>query len=260
MTHMPRIIFTMLIFAMSMSSWSQCGLRNTAFSSGEYLTYNLYFNWKFVWVKAGTASMYTVQSIHKGQKAYRTSLSTKGNEKADKLFFMRDTLLSYSTLDLAPLYFRKGAREGERYNVDEVFYSYPNGKCHVRQHRQHTNGTHSWEEHTYNDCVFDMLNVFQRARSFNPSNWKKGHIINFPIVDGKGRTPARLVFRGSTTVKADNGKKYKCLEISYLEVSKGKYKEIARFFVTDDKSHIPVRIDLFLRFGSAKAFLVSMKK
>lgn len=248
------------MLAMSMSSWSQCGLRNTAFSSGEYLTYNLYFNWKFVWVKAGTASMYTVQSIHKGQKAYRTSLSTKGNEKADKLFFMRDTLLSYSTLDLAPLYFRKGAREGERYNVDEVFYSYPNGKCHVRQHRQHTNGTHSWEEHTYNDCVFDMLNVFQRARSFNPSNWKKGHIINFPIVDGKGRTPARLFFRGSTTVKADNGKKYKCLEISYLEVSKGKYKEIARFFVTDDKSHIPVRIDLFLRFGSAKAFLVSMKK
>ena len=257
---MPRIIFTMLMLTMSMSSWSQCGLRNTAFSSGEYLTYNLYFNWKFVWVKAGTASMYTVQSIHKGQKAYRTSLSTKGNEKADKLFFMRDTLLSYSTLDLAPLYFRKGAREGERYNVDEVFYSYPNGKCHVRQHRQHTNGTHSWEEHTYSDCVFDMLNVFQRARSFNPSNWKKGHIINFPIVDGKGRTPARLVFRGSTTVKADNGKKYKCLEISYLEVSKGKYKEIARFFVTDDKSHIPVRIDLFLRFGSAKAFLVSMKK
>jgi GDPmannose 4,6-dehydratase len=37
------------------------------FKSGEFLTYNLYYNWKFVWVKAGTASMYTVQSKRNGK-------------------------------------------------------------------------------------------------------------------------------------------------------------------------------------------------
>jgi hypothetical protein len=31
------------------------------------------------------------------------------------MFVMRDTLLSYTTLDIAPLYYRKGAREGKRY-------------------------------------------------------------------------------------------------------------------------------------------------
>ena len=39
----------------------------------------------------------------------------------------------------------------------------------------------------------------------------------------------------------------------------GKEKEIVRFFVTDDANHVPVRLDMFLRFGSAKAFLVGMK-
>jgi hypothetical protein len=29
--------------------------------------------------------------------------------------------------------------------------------------------------------------------------------------------------------------------------------------VTDDKNHIPVRLDMFLSFGSAKAFLRSYK-
>jgi hypothetical protein len=44
-----------------------------------------------------------------------------------------------------------------------------------------------------------------------------------------------------------------------LELDDGKFKEIVRFFVTDDRNHIPIRLDMFLRFGSAKAFLVNMK-
>ena len=31
------------------------------------------------------------------------------------------------------------------------------------------------------------------------------------------------------------------------------------FYVTDDDNHVPVRLDMFLKFGSAKAFLVDMK-
>ncbi|MBR1840361.1 MAG: DUF3108 domain-containing protein, partial [Prevotella sp.] len=38
-----------------------------------------------------------------------------------------------------------------------------------------------------------------------------------------------------------------------------KEKEIVRFFVTKDKRHIPIRLDLFLKFGSAKAFFSGMK-
>ena len=56
-------------------------------------------------------------------------------------------------------------------------------------------------------------------------------------------------------MKADNGTKYDCLVLSYVEKDGNKDKEIVRFFVTDDVKHIPVRLDMFLRFGSAKAFL-----
>ena len=45
-----------LLAMTAVSASAQCTFRNTAFSSGEYLTYNLYYNWKFIWVKAGTAS------------------------------------------------------------------------------------------------------------------------------------------------------------------------------------------------------------
>lgn len=235
---------------------AQCKYRNTAFKSGEFLTYNLYFNWKFVWVKVGNASMSTVQSSRAGKPAYRASLITRSSANADKMFMMRDTLLCYTTTDLEPLYFRKGAREGGRYTVDEAFYSYPSGHVTVKQHRQKNDGSHVWKTHTPGECVFDMISIFLRARSFNPEGWKKGNRISFPITDGIKIIPAILEYKGKATVKADNGIKYRCLQLSYIENEGGKQKEIVRFYVTDDTNHVPVRLDMFLKFGSAKAFLV----
>lgn len=247
------------VVAFGLKATAQCNFQNTAFKSGEFLTYNLYYNWQFVWVKAGNASMSTVETQYHGQPAYRASLTTRGNKRVDDLFVLRDTLLSYCSTQMAPLYFRKGAREGKRYTVDEVFYSYEQGKTHLQLHRQKNDGSHIWNRATRQDCVFDMLNIFLRARSFNPEGWKKGHDINFPMADGRTVDTAKLRYAGKTNIKADDGRKYRCLQLSYMERDGNKWKEIVRFYVTDDSNHVPVRLDMFLRFGSAKAFLVSAK-
>lgn len=256
-----RIIMLSLMLIAGMTSASaQCSFRNTAFKSGEYLSYNLYYNWQFVWVKAGSASFSTVQSVYNGQPAFRGSLITRTNKKVDKMFVMRDTLLCYNTLDLAPLYYRKGAQEGSRYTVDEVFYTYSGNKMNLRQHRQNHKGKHDWYKRSSNDCVFDMMSIFLRARSFNPKGWKKGYDVNFPMADGNSINPAKLRFEGRVNIKADNGITYRCLQLSYLENENNDgYKKIVDFFVTDDDNHVPVRLDMHLRFGSAKAFLVSMR-
>lgn len=252
---MRRLLFSILTIIFAANVYGQCTFKNTAFKGSEYLTYNLYYNWKFIWVKAGTASMSTVETVYNGKKAYRTSLMTRGNGRLDDFFVLRDTLLGYTTLDLAPLYYRKGAREGKRYTVDEAFYSYSDGKVEVKMHRQNNDGTHSWETRTFDNCIYDMVNIFQRARSFNPANWKEGYEVKINITDGTKVLDAKIKFSGRSTVKADNGKKYKCLQLSYIECYDGKWREIARFHVTDDDHHIPVRLDMFLKFGSAKAFL-----
>ena len=253
-------MISLLMLLTSVSAKAQCSFKNTAFKSGEFLSYNLYYNWKFVWVKAGTASFSTVQSVYNGKPAYRGSLITRGNRKVDQLFVLRDTLLCYNTLDLAPLYYRKGAHEGSRYTVDEVFYSYPGGKTQVKQHRQRHDGRHTWETHVYDDCVFDMMSIFLRARSFNPTGWKKGHDVNFPMVDGNSCYPGKIRFEGVVNIKADNGHTYRCLQLSYMENENNEgFKKIVDFFISDDENHIPVRLDMHLRFGAAKAFLVGMK-
>lgn len=51
---MKKILLILLACHLSLTaSFAQCGIENTAFKSGEMLEYDLYFNWKFIWVKVG---------------------------------------------------------------------------------------------------------------------------------------------------------------------------------------------------------------
>ena len=243
-----------------MSSFAQCGIENTAFKSGEFVGYDLYFNWKFVWLKVGTASMSTVQSHFKGQDAFRCSLITRGNSKLDNMFIMRDTLLSYTTLDLEPLYYRKGAREGKRYYVDELWYTYPKGNCHLKTHEINSRGEHYWKELEYKDCIYDMMSVYLRARNFDASKLKVGDKIPLPIADASSIANSWLKYNGVTNVKMKNSNaKFRCLVFSFIEREDGKNHELIRFYITDDANHLPVRLDMFLSFGSAKAYLTGYK-
>ena len=237
-----------------------CGIENTAFASGERLSYDLYFNWKFVWVKVGTAKMNTDLVNYNKKQAWRSSLVTGGNRKLDKFFTMRDTLLSYCNTDLSPLYFRKGAREGKRYYVDEIWYTYPKGNCHLKTHAITSSGEHLYKQMEYKDCIYDMMSIFLRARNFDATGMKKGDKINMPISDASRLSNSWLQYQGKENFKVDGTKeKFRCLVFSFIEREDGKNHELIRFYVTDDQNHIPVRLDMFLSFGSAKAFLKNYK-
>lgn len=257
-----RFFIALCVTLLSLTtSQAQCTMNNTAFQSGEYLTYNLYFNWKFVWVKVGVASMSTVKSNYQGKEAYRCSLITRGNGKLDAVFTMRDTLLSYLSTQLVPLYFRKGAEEGKHYTIDEVFYTYTSDRCNMRLFRKKDNNPGKWTNASDSRCVVDMLNLFIRARNFDNSKWQPGYTLKLPVADGNGVEDATLKYNGKETIKGDNGVKYRCLKLTYTEYSKRKrkWRELATFYVTDDANHIPVRIDMNLNFGSAKAFVTNIK-
>lgn len=261
MKTIPSIILSLILLLLGAGegAWAQCTYENKAFKGTETISYNLYFNWKFIWLKAGTAGMTTVPVKYKGETAYKTSLVTKTSSTIDRYFRMRDTIMVYFTPQLTPLYYRKGASEGKRYYVDELWYTYPDGKCLTTQRHLTASGEVHTSKRLYDRCVSDMLNSFQRVRNLNPHGWKVGHVIKLDIAGSEELQPAKLVYRGKKTVKADNDQKYPCLILSYIETEDKKDKEIVRFYVTDDQRHIPVRLDLFLKFGSAKAFLSGMK-
>jgi len=259
---MKKIILIVITVCCSLSTASaQCGIENTAFKSGEELEYDLYFNWKFIWIKVGTALMDTKMTTFEEKEAWKSYLITRGNNKLDKFFVMRDTLLSYCNPDLSPLYFRKGAREGKRYYIDEVWYTYPNGNCHLKKHRVDADGEVHWKDSEYKNCIYDMMSIFLRARNFDASKMEKGQVIPMPISDASSLKNSWLTYRGKENFKMNGSKeKFRCLVFSFYErEDEGKSHELIRFYITDDDNHIPMRLDMFLSFGSAKAYLKGYK-
>lgn len=228
-----------------------------AFRSGETLECNFYFNWKFIWVKAGGASLVIRDTIYNGQRAQYMSLLSTTNSTADAFFRMRDTLTTIFTPDLRPLYYRKASAEGKRYYLNEVWYRYEDdGRIKVSQYYRRDNEKPLYKEEYVNKPVYDMMSLLAYARTLDFSSLKKGQRLTFPVATGKRITQQHLIYRGKKKTKSDDDKdSYDCLVVSLVEERDGKEREIINFHVTDDNNHLPILLDLALNFGSAKARL-----
>jgi len=255
------IVLLFFIFALLPGALNaQCKAPNTAFKGGEKIEYELFFNWKFVWLKAGTAQLTTIDTTFVMNPVYQMDLLAVTNKRLDKIFLMRDTITSVITKQLEPIYYRKAAEEGKHYSVDEAWFYQKDGLSHVSQKRLRSNGEIIETSHSDNRCIFDMLSILAQARSYDPTDFTPGQHIQFPMATGRKVEEQTLIYRGIENVDAENGITYRCLVFSlveYVKDKKGKDKEqeVVTFFVTDDKNHLPVRLDLYLNIGSAKAFL-----
>ena len=220
--------------------------------------YDLYFNWKFIWKKVGLASLTTNATTYHSRPAFRFNLLSVSSKQVDFFFKMRDTLTCYVSDKLEPLYFRKGAEEGSRYTVDEAWFTYKDGASYVKQKRSWRDGKVEEMEASDSRCIHDMLSILAQARSYDPKDYKVGQRILFPMATGKRVEEQTLIYRGKKNIEANNDTIYRCLVFSLVEYKKGKEKEVITFYITDDQNHLPVRLDMYLNFGSAKAFLRSV--
>ena len=164
---------------------AQCAAKNDAIQPGERLTYELKFNWKFIWIHAGEAQMTLNPVTYQGKSCFQTDLLAVSNKTIDMFFKMRDTITCITTDRLEPMYFRKGAEEGSGYTVDEARFSYLDGKCMVDQSRARRGRETIYCKDTLDQCVFDMLSILLQARSFDPTSYKKGDKILFPMATGR---------------------------------------------------------------------------
>ena len=254
-----KLILCFCLLTGSMAVKAQCGAVNDAIKPGETLSYELKFNWKFIWINAGWAKMTVNETTHNGVPCLKTDLQSYTNKRIDFFFKMRDTLTCITTKDLVPVYFRKGAEEGKRYTVDEVNFSYRDGLCIVDQQRTLRGKTNKKHDEMA-VCVYDMLSILLQARSYDPTDYEIGQKIQFSMATGKAIEKQTLIYRGKENFKSENGITYRCLVFSLVEyTAEGKEKEVITFFVTDDLNHLPVRLDMYLNFGSAKAFLTDIK-
>ena len=150
--------------------------------------------------------------------------------------------------------------EGKNYYIDQAHFSYSGNRVSVKLHQRKNLQHDYYGEYDSTLCVFDMLTIMARARSWDASTLRPGDKIRFLMADGENVEKELLLYRGKETIESKDGHHYRCLVFSFYEDNdEDRDRELIRFFITDDRNHLPIRLDMNLNFGSAKAFMHTVR-
>lgn len=220
-------------------------------SASDY-RFNLYLGLGPINISAGTAHLYDTQVTYNGRSAIRTAMEMSTNATADKIFALRDTIESYNTAGGESLYFRKTVNEGSKHNLETAQFSKDNNRYIVNLETWDMNsGTRTSRTTEWRDSrIFDLMSMIAYTQGFDTSDSELGRTESLLMVNGNMVVQQYLVYTGNKRIKADDGRTYDCMVISIRDYKEGKERETVKAYVTRDRQHTPIQLDIILGAGT----------
>ena len=254
------LLFIAILLHFSFDASAQCDIVNTAFNSGENISYDLYFNYGLINTRAGAGSMATEMVNYKGDSAYNIRILLNTSGLIGSFYSVNDTLVSYIDLSLRPLLFTKNAFEGKDYSKEIQSFNYSGNDIKIRTSRVFNFEKRFDETFTTNTCTYDYLSVLPLIRNLDYTGMKPGDFKSIQFVAGKDIVNMSVNYNGKSKVKANNGKTYNTIQISMTINDKAfkNKKEAISASLTDDNNRIPIVINTHLKMGAIRAVLKDM--
>lgn len=253
-----KAIIKIFIIAIVAVACNLAASASTKFSD-ETLKYVITYKWGLITKDSGDA---TLSLKNKGSRYY-IQLSGKTKPWADKLFSVRDTLIS--VMDKAtfrPISYTKAAHEGDKYGKDVIEYSYSgnlvSGKATKYRDKKGKVTTENLDL-AAKGATFDMLSVFYWLRSIDPATMTDGKKITATLFSGSHEETVKIWKVGEGQVKMRDGSKRDAWHIRFTFTSKGGKKtsdDIDAWLSKDDR-RVPLEIKGSLPIGHASAYLIS---
>ncbi|MDE6022232.1 MAG: DUF3108 domain-containing protein [Muribaculaceae bacterium] len=253
-----KALYRILLIFLTVISFPTAALANTNFGN-ETLRYVITYKWGLITKDSGDA---TLSLKNQGSKYY-IKLTGKTKPWADKLFSVRDTLISVmDKTKFRPLSYTKIAHEGGKYAKDDIVYSYTgsNVSGKVSKHRDKKGKiTDSTLELSSSGDTFDMLSVFYWIRSIDPATMSDGKKVTATLFSGSHEETVKIWKVGETQVKMRDGSMRDAWHIRFTFTSKGgkKTSDDIDAWLSKDPKRVPLEIRGSLPIGKVSAYLVN---
>ncbi|MBI1343164.1 MAG: DUF3108 domain-containing protein [Terrimonas sp.] len=229
---------------------NQCGIRNTAFKSGEEATFTVFYAVAGLYVNAGTAIFSNTLETLNNRPVYHIIGDGKTNNSYDWIYKVRDKYESYvDTATMQPLRFVRNVNEGG-------FKKYEN----ISFNRNANSAVTSQGVFKVPDCVQDVLSSVYYARSIDFNQFQPEDKITFPMFLDNEVFNMYIRYLGKEEIRTKYGRfraiKFKPL---LLEGTIFKGGETMTVWVSDDQNHIPLRIESPIVVGKVKIDLMGYK-
>ncbi|MFU8842405.1 MAG: DUF3108 domain-containing protein [Bacteroidales bacterium] len=240
---------------------AQCDIDSpTSFLPGEFVRYEVAYNWGYLWVNAGEvyfrADTLTFQQVPCWTfESYGTSYKFY-----DWLFKVRDHFQSKVTMDsFQPIWFQQNTYEGG-YTVNNRFDFDPL-RGQVIAAVQNSNKPLTIDTLNLPPCTFDVLSAIYHTRNLRFDRLNKGEKVPVKVIIDNEFFDLYIRYLGKEPVKTRDGKIYDCIKFSALLVDGTIFKGGEDLFVwiTDDENKIPVMAEAKILIGSVKAYLIEYR-
>lgn len=246
------LTFLLLLFA-GFSSQAQdgfCKVPNTAFAAGETITFKVFYTVVGAYFGAGEATFTTTLERLNNKPVYHVVGDGKTYSFYDNFFKVRDKYETYiDTATLQPLRFIRNIYEGGYKKFENVTFNKSTNTAVTND------GVYKTPE-----CIQDVLSAIFYARNIDFDKYKSGDKITFSMFLDNEVYEMYIRYLGKETVKTKYGKfravKFKPLLIKGTIFEGGEKMTV---WVSDDKNHIPIRVESPISVGSVKVDMISYR-
>lgn len=252
-----RIILILLaLFSFFNKSFSQCQVDEYVFKDGEKLSYNVYYNWGFIWVSAGDVEFLAKDTIIKGTRFWHFVSKGTSYPSYDWIYKVRDKYEAIAKKkDLEPLYYRRKTSEGG-YDVNNK-YIFNKKKKVVYTFTENSKSPYKKDTLKYKNCLFDVLSATYFTRCINFDKIDKTKMIPIKTLIDNEIITIEVKYIGREVIEDKKEKKYNTIKFSTTVVEGSVFKagEEIHVWVSDDKNKIPLLIEAKILVGSVKVYL-----
>ena len=227
-----------------------CGIKNTAFKTGESITLKVFYNAAGMYIGAGEATFTANLERYNGKTTYHCIGEGKSYPFFDNFFKVRDRYESYiDTTTMLPIKFIRSVDEGGYKIYNNVSFN-------------HTAGTAVSTKGVFKtpNCIQDVVSAIYYARNINFNKFNAGDKIPFDMFLDDEVFHIYIRYLGKEEVKTRYGKfraiKFKPLLIKGT-IFEGGEKMTA--WVSDDPNHLLLRVESPITVGSIKIDMFGYK-
>jgi hypothetical protein len=230
------------------------------FIAGEKITYDVYYNWHFVWVEAGKVSFEVEKEKINEKPVFHFKSEGRSIIAYDWIYKVREQFESVADAKtLVPLSYSRQSFEGDYYAKEIVEFDYPNSKIHTKT--ENSNKPLSSQTLDLNGFVLDVQTAVYYARTLDYSGMFVGEKIPFRMVIDGEVCDLYGKYLGVETIENYDGSIYRCHKFAALLVPGTIFSGGEDLFVwiTDDRNKIPILVEAKILVGSVKAVFTGAK-
>jgi len=250
------ILFFIIVLFLK-NATAQCEVKNNTFKNNEFVKYQVYYNWGFIWLKAGEVTFNAKDTVINNTELWKFISTGKSYTSYDWIFKVRDNFESIVyKKNLKPLYYHRKTLEGHLLTDNEYVFNHKKKKIYSSTYNSKSEIKRDTLELT--DCIFDVLSATYFTRSLDFTGMKINDSIPITTIMDNEKINIYVKYLGKEEITHKNKKQYMTIKFSTTVAEGSVFKggEQIIVWVSDDKNKIPILIKADIIVGSVKVYLI----